>query len=502
MSVNAPQNLTKAYLDIERKVINLMLKHTEIIGEMVSENINPDFFDERHQPLVQAIYYTHGISEGKRLLTDAHYRTLLIEQGGKGDITIAMQVYHECMYGVHHSNSKNDFDLLKRQLVDSYVHRHGIECLDKFNKSVGKLGYVQATKQYIEELSVAVNFTEAKKSMFMLVDDLKDKYITSLQEKKDDIEPKIECGIPEIDEAMNVGFKAGHTSLYVAATGCHKTNMMLNVALNIFQKGYNVLFLPLEMDWNDFVTRIISNVTGVTYQSLLNPKQLTTDDLEKVREASSWIAKSNKFGLLDVDEQISIPVLRRELEKRANYFKPKVVVIDYLGLLKTQDNFGQRYDLALGELTKSLKFLGKKYGFHIITAAQLGRADIRRLREEGSEAHLDSTSVKGSQEVSSDVEFIFALTKPPDEDDRLKLHVIKSRYGASGYTKDLRVEPNRCRIYSMEQGKQTPAQSGDAINDDEWNLKLNEPAEDIVQKLEEVQFKGMDPDDLDDIIGM
>ena len=502
MSANTPQNLTKAYLDIERKVINLMLKYVEVIGEMVAENINPDFFDDRHQPLVQAIYYIHGVSDGKRLLTDTHYRNLLIEQGGKGDISIPMQVYHECMYGVHHSNSKNDFDLLKKQLVDSYVHRHGIACLDRFNQSVGKLGYIEATRQYIEELSAAVNLTEAKKSMFMVVDDLKDKYITSLEEKRNDIEPKIECGIPEIDEAMNVGFKAGHTSLYVAATGSHKTNMMLNVALNIFKKGYNVLFLPLEMDWNDFVTRIISNVTGVTYQSLLNPKQMTADDFKKVREASAWITHSNKFGILDVDEQISIPVLRRELEKRANYFKPKVVVVDYLGLLKTQSNFGQRHDLALGELTKSLKFLGKKYGFHIITAAQLGRADIRRLREEGGEAQLDSTSVKGSQEVSSDVEFIFALTIPPDENDRLKLHVIKARYGASGYTKDLRVEPNRCRIYSMEQGKQTPGQAGDAVNDDEWNLKLNEPVEKIVAKLEEVKFQGMNPDDLDDIAGM
>ncbi len=507
MSVSPPKNLTKAYLEIERKVINLMLKHCEVTGEMASENITPDFFDIRHQPLVQAIFYVYGMSEGKRLLTDDHYRNLLVEQGVKGDITIGTQVFHECMYGVHHSNSKENFDLLKKQLVDSYVHRRGIECLDEFNQSVGKMGYVEATKQYIENLSSAINLTEAKKSMFMVVDELQEKYIVSLQEKKDDVEPKIECGIPEIDEAMNVGFKAGHTSLYVAATGGHKTNMMLNVALNIFRgsdtrQGHNVLFLPLEMDWQDFVTRVVSNVSGVTYQSLLNPKQMTAEDFQKVKEAESWVSHTNKFAILDVDEQISIPVLRRELEKRANYFKPKVVVVDYLGLLKTASGFGQRHDLALGDLTKSLKFLGKKYGFHTITAAQLGRADIRRLREEGSEAQLDSTAVKGSHEISSDVEFIFALTTPPDENDRLKFHVIKARYGASGYTKDLRVEPHRCRIFSMEQGKQTPGQAGNAIGGEEWDLKLNEPVEKIVQNLEEIKFQGMDDDALDDIVGM
>ncbi len=160
------ENLSKAYLDIERKIINLMLRHTDVIAELVENNINPDYFSERHQSLVQAIFYTHGISDGKRLLTDNHFRSLVIEQGGKGDITIAMQTHFECLYGVHHSNSKDDFDLLKRQLVDSYVHRHGIECLDKFNKSVGTLGYVDATRIYADELA---SVTRSANPRFRLV---------------------------------------------------------------------------------------------------------------------------------------------------------------------------------------------------------------------------------------------------------------------------------------------------------------------------------------------
>lgn len=495
-------NVSKAYLDIERKIINLMLRHTDVVGEMTSSNISADFFDSRHQPLVQAIYYVFGISDGKRLLTDSHFRTILVEQGGKGDITIAMQTFHECMYGVHHSNSKDDFDFLKKQLIDAYVHRCGVESLQRFNDSVAKMGYVEATRQYIEDLSAAVNLTQPERSMFMVVDELKDKYLSLLQEKIDDEQPRLECGIPEIDEAMGVGFKAGHTSLYVAATGGYKTTVMLNVALNLFQKGNNVLFLPLEMDWQDFLTRVIVNISGVNYKALLNPKQLTSDELKRIRDAHIWVTKSNKFAVLDVDEQISLSVLRRELEKRANYFRPEVVVVDYLGLLKAQSNFRERHDLALGELTKDLKFLGKKYGFHIITAAQLGRADIRRIRDQGSEANLDSTAVRGSQEVASDAEFIFALTRLPDEEDRLKFHVIKSRYAADGYTKDLKVEPHLCRVHTMQPGKHSLSSAGDAIDGDEWNLKLNEPIEQIAQKISDIQFQGMDDDDLDDIIGM
>lgn len=494
-------NIADQYLEIERKVINLMLQHLDIVGEMVEHNITPEFFEDRHRPLVQAIFYTFGLSDGRRLLTDKHYRNLLLEQGGKGDITIAMQIYHECMHGVHFSNTKDDFDFLKRQLVDSYVHRRGIEAMHRFNDEVKKLGYVQATRQYIEDLSAAVNLTEAKRSMFMIVDELKEKYTNSLQDKRTSKLKKITCLIPEIDEAMNVGFKPGHTSLYVAATGGHKTNLMLNVAINIFKQGHNVLFLPLEMDWEDFVTRMACNMAGISYKSILNPRQMTDEEYKKVAEAELWVKSSHKFALLDVDEQISIPVLRREIEKRANYFSPQVLVVDYLGLLKTQSNYGQRHDLALGELTKSLKFLGKKYGFHVITAAQLGRADIRRLRDQGTEAQLDSTAVRGSQEVSSDSEFIFALTTPPDEEERLKLHVIKSRYGASGYTKDLRLNANMCRIYSMS-SPQVKSLDDNLLEDNEW---LDEPKQKIVEKVEEIkalEFEGMNPDDLDDILGL
>ena len=490
-------NTTKAYLDIEQKLINLMLQHKDIVAELLDSRITADFFDQRHRPLVNAIFYTLSVSDGRRLLTDDHYRSILIEKGGKGDITIAMQVYHDCMYGVHFSNTKENFDLLKRQFIDSFVHRKGVEALKRFNKNTPKMGYLEATRQYHDELGAAVDLVEVKQSSFLLVDELKEEYLARLHAKVQDKEPIIKCNIPEIDEAMNVGFKPGHTSLVVGATGSHKTNLMLNIALNVFENGENVLFLPLEMDWEDFVNRIISNVADVSYKRLLNPKLLTQAEYKKIREAKAWITHTKKFTLLDVDEQLSIDALRREIERRVNYFRPRLVVVDYLGLLKTTSMYGDRHDLALGDLTKSLKFMGKKYGFHVLTAAQLGRADIKRLREQGSEALLDSTAVKGSQEVSSDVEFIMAITQIPDEDDRIKLHWIKSRYGPAGFTNDLRLDADKCQISSMK--PVIASLDSEIMGDEDF---LNEPPAQIAKKIAEhkqIEFASMDPNDLDDI---
>ena len=494
-------NVDKIYLEIEQKVINLMLQHLDIISEMLDSNIGPDFFFSKHRPLVQAIYYTYNISQGKRLLTDDHYRTLLIEKGVKGEITIAMQVFHECMYGVHFSNTKENFDLLKKQLIESFVHRKSVSALKLRNENVPKLGRLEATRQYVEELSSVLNLTEIKKSTsFLLVNEIKDEYLSRIESKINKKEPIINFKIPELDESMTPGLKPGHTTLIVGAPGSNKSNLMLNMALNIWKQNYNVLFLPLEMDWDDFLTRAVSNIADVSYTRLLNPILLSSEEHKRVKEASLWLLNKDKFAILDVDEQISIPVLRREIEKRVNYFSPKLVVVDYLGLLKTQSGFGQRHDMALGDLTKQLKFLGKKFGFHILTAAQLGRTDIKRLREEGTDAQLDSTAVRGSQEVSADVEYIMAITKVPDEDDRLKIHWIKVRYGKSGFTCDLRLDADKCRILSM---KPTITSSGidtDVLSDADW---LNETPTQISEKLKEkhakIEFDSMSPDDLDTI---
>ena len=499
-------NIDQIYLEIEQKIINLMLRHREIVAEMIDSNVASGFFNPKHRPIVQAIYYTFQISDGKRLLTDDHYRTLLIEQGGKGEITVAMEVYHECMHGVHFSNTKENFDLLKKQLIESFIHISTSNALRTFNKNLTLLGRMEATKQYRDDLDNALNMIEVKKqSSFMIIDELKDKYLTRLESKMTGEEKNVICNIPEIDEAMCLGFKPGHTTLIVGATGGNKTNLLLNIALAVHDQGENVLFLPLEMDWEDFVNRVISNVANIPYKHLLQPTLLDSDEHDRIKQAKAWISNDKKFALLDVDERLSVSALSRELEKRANYFAPRLVVVDYLGLLKTQSSFGERHDLALGELTKQLKFLGKKYNFHVLTAAQLGRADIKRLREQGTDAQLDSTSVKGSQEVASDCEFIFALTRVPDEDDRLKFHVIKSRYAPSGYTTDLRLDAGKCQISSMKPVIVSGGLGTDVLGDDDW---LNESPKVIAEKIAKykeekpVVFDSMDPDDLDDVLGV
>ncbi len=209
-------NTSKVYLEIEQKIINLMLRHSDIIEEMLDSRITPDFFDPRHRPLVQSIYHVHGVSSGKRVLTDDHYRSILIASGGKGDITIPMQVHHECMFGVHISNAKDDFDLLKKQFMESFVHRSGVAALATFNKNAVKLGQLAAMNIYSESLIKITSMAQDAASGFDLA------CMADVEER-------------QIDWLWDMKFPLGMLSLLGGDGGHGKSFLTLDLAARISQ---------------------------------------------------------------------------------------------------------------------------------------------------------------------------------------------------------------------------------------------------------------------------
>ena len=125
-------------------------------------------------------------------------------------------------------------------------------------------------------------------------------------------------------------------------------------------------------------------------------------------------------------------------------YKPKVVFVDYIGMLQPENKYKGRPDIELGEISKSLRFLGKKHGFATVSACQLNRDAIRRMKK-SKENLAGSEDLRGSGELSNDSDFIFALF-PTQESNRLKGQTIKSRHGKSHNTFSLSFDGSKCKI--------------------------------------------------------
>lgn len=481
------------HIENEQKIIHLMLRYRDVVDEMLDNTILSDFFYPNHQPLIDAIYREFYSSESKRLLTRESYRQMLLEENIGGDMALNLSVYDRCLLGVN--AHPNDLGHLKKRLIEGYVGRKSYGYIKEFTTAVKQRGYTKAARDLADNLESSLTIADTRKTIFATLPELKDEYLQDLDARKEDKTKIIRCNFPELDNAITVGFRPMHLTLFVADVGSHKTNLMLNVALEIFEQGYNVLFIPLEMDRFDLVNRIVANRTGVPFTRLVRPGALTTDDRKKIEEAKFWLEKKNHFCILDADERTSVSSLKREIEKRAFAFKPQVVIIDYIANLKPDIRFGQRNDLEIGEILKSLRFLGKRYGFHIISAAQMGRAAIKSLRE-GKEEAIDSTAVHGSHQYSADSDTIFALTRRKDEPDRLNVIVIKARYGPSGDRKELRVDPETCRIYSTEMTQVVDEEYNSEQVDNDMNRSQNEISDELGKvNIDFTAWNDLDEDD-------
>ncbi len=482
------------HIAVEQKIISLMLKHYSAIDEMLENGFSAEFFDEPHQPLVNAIYQEYINSNRKRKLTRETYKQMLLDLGIKGDLQLDLSVWEKCF--ISYNVPIDDLGHLKKQLVESYIARQAHLCLDDFGKNIKTKGYFEAALELVDSLKIAVSLTQTGQTVFASLDELKDDYIKYIEDIRENPEKIITCGIPEIDDTINVGFKSQHMTLFVADVGGHKTNMMLNIALNIFDRGHSVLFIPLEMGRFDLINRITANRLNISFDKLAKPQLLSSEEMTKIKEAKIWDSHKYKFCILDAQERTSVSSLKHEIEKRAFTFKPKVVIIDYVANLKPDRTFGSRNDLEIGEILKSLRFLGKRYGFHTISAAQMGRAAIKALRE-GKDDAVDSTSIRGSHEYAADADTIFALMRVPNEEDKLKINTIKARHGRSGFTNELRVDAAHCLISSTSGTHRLTSQS-------DLEEELNTPSDvitDAVESMKPVAFNvnlnDLDDDDLD-----
>ena len=255
-------------------------------------------------------------------------------------------------------------------------------------------------------------------------------FVEDLHFKASHPEKRIICGIKEIDDCMTVGFRPGTLTLTVADVGGGKSTMMLNIAYNLWKRNCNVLFLPLEMPWEEIFKKFLSRETLIEFEKFARPELMTEKDWEILRKRSEDLASmKQKLVWADVKSRPTVQEIKRAIEGKMHYFKPDVVVIDYIANIKPDgkvDNW-----LAIGDILKELRALGKQYGFAILSAAQMTRDGIKKLKSDKEQSKSPgSEDLRGSHEYSADADNIFAQSPSPDEPNRkMLLWCIKARYG-------------------------------------------------------------------------
>lgn len=286
----------------------------------------------------------------------------------------------------------------------------------------------------------------------------------SLEKDIDKIFSVEERSLPTCIKAFDIvtgGFKPTELITIAAPTGTGKSNILIWLAEQYVERGYNVVFFTLEMSTKEIGLRRAAMQTGVLLQDiktnsltekekagfyikliashkrneirkafikecLINNLHLKLDVEKLLKIASKYENRKNKLFIIDIPGDCTPAKIEQELIKiKQNYnINIDVCLVDFINVMQHNIIVRERpRELAL--IARELKLIARRQECLLITAAQL---DATKAKNEG----VSSESIKYSKGIieNSDWAMGFVITNEDKLLNQIKLKLIKHRHSA------------------------------------------------------------------------
>lgn len=230
----------------------------------------------------------------------------------------------------------------------------------------------------------------------------------------------INTGFIWLDNYLH-GLKPGQLIVIAGCTRMGKTSFAMNIALHVAQKERVAVF-SLEMTRKELIQRAIVSIANVN-----------EDEMNQHPDAGkelSIAAERVKGMNLYIDDKAGVTT--DYIKAQCHRIKPAMVVIDYLGLIRTNAKKNGTREQEISEVTRLVKVMAKDLSCPVLLLSQLNRGvDLRKdkrpvlsdLRESGS--------------IEQDADIVLLLHRPYEFDSEADpkaaiVSVAKHRNGQSG----------------------------------------------------------------------
>lgn len=261
----------------------------------------------------------------------------------------------------------------------------------------------------------------------------------------------IPSGIGALDK-MITGLNKSDLIILGARPGMGKTSFALNIARNVaVTAGRTVCFFSLEMTRDQLAQRMLSSEAGIKSEKL-RTGELDENEWTRLAQAGDNLSKANIY----FDETSGITVQEMQAKLRRMKPAPDLVIVDYLGLMKSAKKTENRVQ-EVSEITRSLKIMAKDLKIPVIVCAQLSRGT--EVKGKSHKPALSDLRESGSIEQDADIVlFLYRETYYDNERDdseekgdpnKAECLVAKNRHGEVG-TVDLYWDGQFTRFTSVE----------------------------------------------------
>ncbi len=364
----------------------MLISPTDVIGDCV-ERINEQYFYQPAHATIYTIlveYWTAQKPADVITLTQTlRDRALLDAVGGPAFIS------HLFTFTPTAANAGYYLEIVR----EKYVLRQIIgACTECAARAYDEQGEVNTLLDEVEQRVLAISESRFKDQVPLMKDQVMEaiETIEKLYNRKGAI-TGLSSGFDNFDKMTN-GLHPGEMVVVAARPSMGKTAFAMNIAEHVAIKGkHPVAVFSLEMSSQQLVQRLLCSNARVNL-SKINQGLLSDRDFPNLTTAASRLAESQIY----IDDTAGLSIL--ELRAKARRFKQKydikLIVIDYLQLLRSTSRRAQdNRQLEIAEISSGIKALAKELKIPIIVLAQLnrnpearknGRPVLSDLRESGS----------------------------------------------------------------------------------------------------------------------
>lgn len=418
--------------DVEKAIIGAMLIDKNAYA-LVSENLVPDaFYDPRHRIIFEAISNLALAEKPIDILTVAYKlkdEGRLEEVGGPAYIaelsscvaSSASVEYHSLIIAQKYE-ARQLIALANEMERDAFNDEIIEEVSEDYYNRFEKIRQAHTRKSYVH-VSVATGLA-----------------IKEIQTASgnDGTMTGLPSGYNELDFLLS-GFQKEHLIIVGGRPAMGKTTLGLNIAwfLSVINKNPTAIF-SLEMSSTQLLKRILSNHCNIEHTKLINGS-LQRNDWDKLDKSLPSLLNAPLY--LDDTPELTTTELKRKVQQMIKEHGIKIVVVDYLQLMKDDTEHHNTRQEEVTAIARALQELAKEVHIPIIALSQVGRDVDKREGLLGLRPRLSDIRESGAIEQSADV--VIFVHRPEyyqiyqdDQGHDLRgmalLIVAKNRHGSLG----------------------------------------------------------------------
>ncbi len=236
-------------------------------------------------------------------------------------------------------------------------------------------------------------------------------------------------GIEELD-GITGGLEPTDLVLLAARPSVGKTEFALNLIEKITDHGGGVLMFSMEMAAIQIAERQVAGAGGFSTTKFKKPQELEDEDWARISDGIGRMT-GRSIWIIDANDMSADQICSDAERMKREHPELVAVFVDYMGLVKLNDR--QRHDIAVGEVSRSLKRLAMRNKTPVVALSQLSRGVEQRPNKRPVNADL-----KDSGSIEADADLIMMLYRDElyHENSPAKgiaeINVTKNRNGPLG----------------------------------------------------------------------